>query len=983
MIDNVSAGEGTAWRGERRIVTALFVDIVGSTPLVESSDPEDARELIDGALRAVIEHVDHLGGTVKDLAGDGVLALFGAPVAHEDDAERAVLCGLRAVRSVPERAPGLTARGGVETGLAVLGLVGAGTRVEYGAVGDVVNTAARLQGQAEPGAVLVGAQTRAMVKRRFSWGRTSEFILTGKAHPVVAAPVIEYLGSAIGGSVTGPVVGRDSEVDTLARHLALLNRGRGGAVAVIGDPGLGKSRLLISARALARDAGVDWLDATCLSYATDVPLLPFRHLALRRLRLSPDARPGDVEAACAKADTPLSLVRVVSALADQNAPGVMNPEGVRRRTFAALRSWLTEVAAVRPVVLVVEDLHWADATSLALVESLVPLLDELALLLMVSTRSESAPVAVADRIVRLSRDGYRIDLEPLASEDAAILLRELVQGVSLPRSLASRLLATTAGNPLFLEEQVRGLIAAGALRRSGGRWRFDSSAHVDIAPTVERALVARLDRLPQRLREVLLSASVLAAPFDRELLDNVVGAKCRAAVEDLIAREILEEVPEEYGGLRFRHAMLQEAAARTLLRAQRRDLHARAAAVLLATHAGQETDVAALLGRHLAAAGDHAAALRWLLAAAKQAAAGYANLEAATLAGEAAELIQRVPPELTDSATVREIHLVRGRAYHQLSRHDDSLEALDAAMAAADLDPIEMAGLRVEIAAVLCDSQRLDETLELLTTAEAELGDLVHTPEGFAYWLRIQLDRCQVYYWKGDARSHLALLDSVRAEVEELGSVDQRIEFDESLRSAIWRRSRWSTWPGALDLDRRIYEHKRVHRDPGVRAWAEFGHGFSLLWLGYLEDAGAHLSLAAAEAERLQDVRLRSRALTYLMVRARLMGDTVAAAAQVDEVEEAAREAEIPGYEAMAVATRAWMAYRRGDLQACDRLGRAALAGDAASTPYPFDWMACLPLVAGALARGELPAPWAGPTESLTTRSSYCRWRSSHRCVPV
>ena len=209
-------------------MTALFADLKGSTSIAENLDPEDARDVLGTAVARVIEQVDALGGTVKDLAGDGVLALFGAPVAHEDDAERAVLCGLRIVSAISEYAthvqdrwdiPGFAVRVGIETGQVVLGPVGAGSRIEYGAVGDALNTAARLEAQAEPGTVLVGRTTRGMVADRFKWGPVTTRELKGKERPVDAAVAIAHISgnAALKRRLRAPLVGRHDDLARLER----------------------------------------------------------------------------------------------------------------------------------------------------------------------------------------------------------------------------------------------------------------------------------------------------------------------------------------------------------------------------------------------------------------------------------------------------------------------------------------------------------------------------------------------------------------------------------------------------------------------------------------------------------------------------------------------------------------------------------------------------------------------------------------------
>src|SRR5919109_1594122 len=293
----------SALREERKVVTALFADLVGSSGIGERFDPEDAREIIADAIAQMIEAIERYGGTVKDLAGDGVLALFGAPASHEDDVERAILAGLQITAAMPAYAEriarewgheGLDVRVGIQTGLAVLGPVGAGGRVEYGAVGDVLNTAARLQAAAPPGTVLVGDAAKREVADRFGWGPPAGYTLRGKDEPVVAAVAIDARSvrhRAIARPDT-PFVGRSAELIALDEALSELAAGRGSAVVVSGDPGIGKSRSVAEARrrALAGRYGraVTWLEGGCVSWAEGVPYGLYRDVLARWLGIRTD-----------------------------------------------------------------------------------------------------------------------------------------------------------------------------------------------------------------------------------------------------------------------------------------------------------------------------------------------------------------------------------------------------------------------------------------------------------------------------------------------------------------------------------------------------------------------------------------------------------------------------------------------------------------------------------------------------------------------
>lgn len=969
-------------REERRIVTALFADIVGSTSIAERLDPEDSREIIGAAIAIAVEQVDALGGTVKDLAGDGVLALFGAPVAHEDDAERAVLCGLRIVRAIDDHAvdvaerwgvEGLSVRVGIETGRAVMGPVGGGSRVEYGATGDVVNTAARLQSHAEPGTVLVGGVTRSMAEDRFTWGSTASLELKGKERVTEATPVLAYAAQrhATAGVAGAPLVGRTREVETLVSAVTGASRQRGSLVVLVGEAGVGKSRLIEETRARSREAEeLVWLEAPATSYGITIPYLPFRHLLLTWLGLPLSARRDEVIAAVESRgiDVPEvarealhTLLPVLTGAHDVGG----DPEAAQARVFAAAEAWVTALASERPVVLVLEDLHWCDPTTVSLIERLVGKTVTRSLLVLVTTRPEAPALDAAERLAGLASDrAIRIDLPPLSREGDRELLRALVGASELPRPLEERILDTTDGNPFFVEEQVRALVMSGSLTRTDGAWNVVDATGRELAPTVERALLARIDRLPDVERDTLLAASVLGVRFDEPTLRAVTGNDPSGALGELERLGFVEPLPHHDGGgdraYRFRHALSQEAASASLLRRQKRLLHGRAAVALTTAYAGREDEIAARLGRHLAEAGETEAAVGYLLTAARSALASYANEEAASIAHDARAL-QRGPDGVVDPTqrgVAIELASIEGTALRALARYDGSIEAHRASL--GSLEPGERileARTRATIGQILVDAHRYDEALEELEAAEGIATEDLDDDEAFDVWLDVQLSRGSVFYWRADTRRYSELLQRVGPLVQARGTERQRMDYFGAVRTELLRRDGFAVRDELLRVDELAYELGRRSDDEEARAWAAFVHGFVLMWHRDLDEAEPFLRESLTAAERLGSALLRSRALTYLMVTQRLRGDVARASALVEAVRAAATEADLPEYEAMTCAVLAWAAYRQGDLDEVLREGSRAIdVWEGLPNRYPVDWLAAFPLLAVALDRQDVEA---------------------------
>ncbi len=655
----------TGVREERKVVTVVFADLVSSTTLGERLDPEELKLVVGEAVARIVLAVESLGGTVKDLAGDGVLALFGAPVAHEDDPERALRAALRIVQEIEGygaevaaawSADGLAVRVGVTTGPVVLGSIGAGTRVEYAAFGDAVNTAARLQAAARPNSILSGAATRRLVDALFEWGPSQPLSLKGKEETVLAH---EVLGAARAPGrqrgidrVQTRLVGRDRELASTLRLIEEVTGGAGGILFITGEAGIGKSRLLAEVREQFERSPTEhgralWLEGRCVSYGESLPYWPFRDLLREWLGAGPDEPELRVR---------ISLRRNVEALFGPRAAEIypylgamlglalepdaaahlaeLSPEALQYRTFEVVDALVERLAEDGPVVVAIEDLHWADATSIQLVERLLGATEDAAILLVVAERPERDHPSWEVKEVAARRYPHRTvetALEALSGDADRELLEALVGPSTLPEDVEHRVLGDAEGNPFYLEELVRSLADAGALVREDDGWRFDHDAPVDLPETVEKVILARIDRLSPACHDALTAASVLGRQFGLPLLEGVTGGngELRESLRELQRLDFLREgrrwPQPEY---RFKHVLIQEAAYRTMLTERRAELHRRAAQWLQARYAGNEEEVFGLLAHHWLAADDEDKAVAYLTRAGDKARLEYALDEA-------------------------------------------------------------------------------------------------------------------------------------------------------------------------------------------------------------------------------------------------------------------------------------------------------------------------------------------------------------------
>ncbi|HEV8420556.1 MAG TPA: adenylate/guanylate cyclase domain-containing protein, partial [Actinomycetota bacterium] len=666
MPERTEAGEPStsAMREERKVVTAVFADLVGSTALSERLDPEEAKLIVGEAVARIIQAVEEFGGTIKDLAGDGVLALFGAPISHEDDAERAVRAALRITQEIATYAEevakawaieGFGIRVGINTGPVVLGPVGAGGRVDYGAFGDTVNTAVRLETAAEPGTILAGPSTFRVAESLFEWGDPRSLELKGKSQTVRAREVRGARPAAARSRALhrfqAPVVGRNRELAICREAVGEVLAGSGGIVFLTGEAGIGKSRLLAEMREFLEAAAAErppaWLEGRCVSYGETLPYWPFRDLMREWLGAGPDQPELRVRVALRKkieqlfGDRVLEVYPYLGAMTglalEPEASGrlaQLSPEALQYGTFEVVATLLKRLAEDGPLVVGVEDLHWADTTSIQLIERLLPITEEAAVLFAFTQRLERDHPSwdVKDRASQqLPHRTREIFLESLSDEADRKLLHALVGEGSLPPEREASVLAHAEGNPFYLEELIGSLVDAGALVRSEDGWRFEHGIQIELPETVEKVILARIDRLSPRCHDVLTAASVLGRRFGLPLLQGVLGesGELRDALSDLQRLDLVREgrrwpQPE----FRFKHALIQEAAYRTILTKKRADLHRKAAEWLESRHEGSEEEAFGLLAHHWLAANDEDKAISYLTRAGDKARLEYGLDEA-------------------------------------------------------------------------------------------------------------------------------------------------------------------------------------------------------------------------------------------------------------------------------------------------------------------------------------------------------------------
>ena len=964
-------------REEVRTVSVLCAEVAAPAGLASQLGLEGLRDLVGRSMAAVIAEVEALGGTMISVSGSGLQAMFGAPEAHEDDPERAIRAAFRALSAAA--ADGLPMlRIGVETGPAVLGPIGGGGKIEYGAVGEVVSTAAVLQSLARPGSALVGPVTRATVGHLFTWGASQELAVAPDTKPLIATglgkprPRTVSRRSRLGGS--GPLVGRQAELAALDTATREAIHGNGSVVVVTGEPGLGKTRLVQECRKrLAAGNGKPplWLVGRCASYASSTPYGLYQQLLANWAGVTPDQPEAVVRPALERALSEVTgtgdlfpwLARMMGLPAGA-ALGRMSPEELQRATFGAWHSLISRLVAAAPTVLVLEDLHWADPTSLHLTPHLASLVAGRRLLILATSRPGAGPeVTSLERFLAPGTPVQRITLSRLPGAAERALASSLL-GEHAGQEILDAVLASVEGNPLYLEERLASLLETRALVHEQGTWRMNETASQEVPQALERLVRSRVDRLSPAARETIRLASVLGTEFPRALLTAVraTDEPPGPALDELCAKDLLQEaarLPEP--AFRFRHALIQEAVYTGLLRAERRLLHGRAAWALEAASDGRTEEVAAVLGRHFAAAGESDRALRYLEMAGDHATSAFANDEAISSFRAGLALIneQRAStPAMADAAV--ELRAKLANVQWRTGRRGQAREALREALdLAGSGNTLHRAHLQIRLGRLEMADLRYEAAATAFDVAEALLGEDPGEKDAATAeeWLELMVDgRAGLYTMRDEPERVLATLAAVRPLLEARGTPARKYSFYMHLAYGQVMANRY-----------RVDEADIANMSKGLAAAAQgdeekdVGYGTyflgRLLWLrGDLTAAQEHMEQALAMAERIGERLLLGQSLLGLALTALRRHDPEAVRTWAPRALAAADGLASSEYLTGAKACLAWLAWQDGHpddvIKLADEIAELKVTAFGAGSHNR--WVYLWPLLAAYLDAGQL-----------------------------
>jgi class 3 adenylate cyclase/predicted ATPase len=648
--------------GERKTVTALFADIKGSMELMEDLDPEEARAIVDPALKLMIDAVQRYGGYIVQSTGDGIFALFGAPVAHEDHPQRALYAALRMQEEMRRYEDRLRSQGrapiqiriGINTGEVVVREVHTGARPEYTPIGHTANLASRLQNLARSGSIVVSEPTEKLVEGYFQLKSLGAAQIKGASEAVAIYEVAALgpLRTRLQASVQRGLsrfVGRETELTQLRNALELAKAGHGQIAAAVGEPGVGKSRLFFEFKAIG-ESGCVVLEAYSVSYGRASPYLPVLELLRDYFRLTPEdderQRREKITGKVLTLDRSLEdtlpyLFTLLGLLDEDEQVARMDAQIRRRRTQEAVKRIFLRESLNQPIIIIFEDLHWLDGESQALLDLLADSIANARILLLVNYRPEyHHQWGSLTYYVQLR-------LDPLARETTERMLAELVGDSEELAPLRDFIIAKTEGNPFFVEEIVQALLEQQILVGNGAAHLARSIDQIKLPPTVQGILASRIDRLPAEEKALLQTLAVIGPEFPLGLVRRVTGRaddELERMLDNLRRGEFVYEQPAfpetEYS---FKHALTQEVAYNSVLAERRKTLHQRAGEAIEALYAEHLEDHLDALAHHYGRSADVGKAVNYLDLAAQQCAERTAHLQALTYLNQGLELVGTLP----------------------------------------------------------------------------------------------------------------------------------------------------------------------------------------------------------------------------------------------------------------------------------------------------------------------------------------------------
>lgn len=682
--------------GERKLVTVFFADVANYTSVSEKLDPEEVHQIMDGVFKILMDEIHKYEGTINQFTGDGVMALFGAPVAHEDHAQRACYAALFIQKAMGEYGDKIRKDTGVEfqmriglnSGPVIVGAIGDDLRMDYTAVGDTTNLGSRMESKARPGNILVSGNTHRLVRDFFEFESLGKIEVKGKKEPQEAFELIKTgeVATRIGASVAKGLtrfVGRKNSMAALLDAFDKVKSGSGQVVGLLGEAGVGKSRLLLEMRNMLPQGEYSYIEGRCLQYGGSMAYLPVLYI----LRSYFDIQEGDREFLIKKKmeekilglDEKLKGVippfqSLLSLTVDDEDFTKLEPKEKREQTFEALRDMLIRGSQERPLILAVEDIHWIDKTSEEFLNYFTGWLANTPIMLLLLYRPEyTHPWG--------SKSFYtKVGLDQLGTTSSGELVKAILEEGEAAPELRQLILNRAAGNPLFMEEFTHTLLENGSIERKDQKYVLSGKASdIQVPDTIQGIIAARMDRLEDNLKRTMQVASVIGKDFAFRILQTITGMReeLKSYLLNLQGLEFIYEknlFPElEYI---FKHALTQEVAYNSLLLKRRKDIHARIGRAIEDLYSQRLEEFYEMLAYHYSRSESLKKAFLYSRLSGEKAEGNYSHREACDFYKSAIDLLNKLPETTENKKEKMEVLYLMGRTLSLLGFPEGALGML-------------------------------------------------------------------------------------------------------------------------------------------------------------------------------------------------------------------------------------------------------------------------------------------------------------------
>ena len=695
LADKILADRSSI-EGERKLVTVFFADVANYTAMSEKLDPEEVHQIMDGCFKILMDEIHKHEGTINQFTGDGVMALFGAPVAHEEHAQRACHAAL-AIREVMEPygekikqdcGVEFKMRIGLNSGHVIVGSIGDDLRMDYTAVGDTTNLAARMESAAEPGSILVSKNTQRIARHYFEFETSDKLEVKGKVEPLEVFELIEpsEVETRFEASVAKGLtrfVGRKDSMAAIMEPFERIQAGSGQLVGVVGEAGVGKTRLMLEFKNRLTPGSYTYLQGQCLHYGDSIIYLPILDIIKSYFEIEEGDREfiirkkikENVLALDEKLEHTIpSFKELLSLKADDAEYLKLEPKVKRERTFESIRDLFVRESQNRPLILVVEDLHWIDRTSEEFLDYLIGWLANARIMLILLYRTEY-------RHQWGSKTYYsKIGLDQLGPESSVELVKAMLEGGQVVPELRELILSRSAGNPLFMEEFTHSLLENGSIEKKDQQYVLSRDvSEIDVPDTIHGIIAARMDRLEENLKRTMQVASVIGREFAFRILQTIIQMRedIKTNLLNLQGLEFIYEkrlFPElEYI---FKHALTQEVAYNSLLQKRRKEIHEQIGQAIEQIYAERLEEFYEILAYHATAAGQKERALRYLIQASERAHRAASYREEATLLMRAITIAE----ESGDKHVLPDLRARCGRAYAAIGLWGKAMPELEEAL---------------------------------------------------------------------------------------------------------------------------------------------------------------------------------------------------------------------------------------------------------------------------------------------------------------